>query len=114
SGMVADTRRATPVISAADCRRCPSQARCPTQARRSLTLHPQAHEEALRVARPREQPQACALVYAQRAGVESAHAQALRRGDLRRSRSVGLWKTHLQHVLTAVALTLVRLGAWLA
>jgi hypothetical protein len=33
---------------------------------------------------------------------------------LRRARYIGLAKTHLQHVLTATAINLVRLGAWLA
>ncbi len=33
--------------------------------------------------------------------------------DLRRSRSIGLAKTHLQHVFLAAALTIVRIGAWL-
>jgi transposase len=101
-------------FSAVDCRACPSRARCTTQSRRTLTLHPQAHEEALRAARAREQTPAFALAYAQRAGVESAHAQGLRVSGLRRSRYVGQAKTHLQHVLTAVALNLVRLSAWLA
>lgn len=101
-------------FATADCRACPSHARCTTQSRRSLTLHPQAHEEALRAARAREQTQAFARAYAQRAGVESAHAQGVRRCGLRRSRYVGEAKTHLQHVLTAVALNLVRLSAWLA
>ncbi len=32
----------------------------------------------------------------------------------RQSRYVGLAKTHLQHILTAVALNLIRLGAWLS
>ena len=103
----------TVAFAAADCRACPSRTRCTTQARRTLTLHPQAHEEALRAAREREQTQDFALAYAQRAGVESAHAQGLRRCGLRRSRYVGLAKTHLQHVLTAVALNLARLGEWL-
>ncbi len=100
-------------FSATHCRTCPSHTRCTTQARRTLTLHPQAHEEALRAARERERTPAFALAYAQRAGVESAHAQGLRLCGLRRSRYVGLAKTHLQHVLTAVALDLVRLSAWL-
>jgi transposase len=101
-------------FSAVDCRRCLSRARCTTQARRTLTLHPQAHEEALRAARQREQTPEFALTYAQRSGIESAHAQGLRRAGLRRSRYVGETTTHLQHVLTAVALNLVRLSAWLA
>ena len=33
---------------------------------------------------------------------------------LRRARYVGLAKTHLQHVLTAAAINLARLAAWLA
>ena len=33
---------------------------------------------------------------------------------LRRSHYVGLAKTHLQHVLTAAAMILSRLGCWLA
>ena len=101
-------------FAAADCRACPGRTRCTKPSRRPLTLHPQAHEEALRAARVREHTQAFALAYAQRAGIESAHAQGLRRCDLRRSRSVGQAKTHLQPGRTAVALNLVRLSAWLA
>jgi transposase len=97
----------------ADCRTCPSRARCTTLAQRTLTLHPQQHEEALRAARAREQTPEFTDAYAQRAGVESAHAQGLRVCGLRRARYVGLAKTQLQHVLTAVALTLLRLSAWL-
>ena len=33
---------------------------------------------------------------------------------LRRARYIGLAKVHLQHVLTAAALNLVRVAAWLA
>jgi transposase len=98
----------------ADCRPCPSRARCTQQPQRTLTLHPQKHEEALRAAREREQTVAFATAYAQRAGVESTHAQGLRVCGVRRSRYVGQPKTHLQHVITAVALNLVRIGAWLA
>jgi len=39
-------------------------------------------------------------------------AQALQLFDLRRCRYLGLAKTHLQHILTAVALNIVRLDAW--
>ncbi len=52
--------------------------------------------------------------YAPRAGVEGTHAQAVRRCGLRRSRYVNLAKTHLQHVVTAVAINLVRVAEWLA
>jgi DDE family transposase len=48
-----------------------------------------------------------------RAGIEGTHAQGLRVCDLRRSRYVGQPKTHLQHILSAVAINLLRIGAWL-
>ncbi len=40
-------------------------------------------------------------------------SHGVRAYEVRRSRYVGLAKTHLQHVLTAVAINLVRLMAWL-
>jgi transposase len=52
--------------------------------------------------------------YAARACIEGTHAQAIRRCGLRRCRYLGLAKAHLQHVLTAVAIDLVRLGEWWA
>ncbi len=38
----------------------------------------------------------------------------IRRSGLRRSRYIGLDKTHLQHILIATALNFIRLGAWLS
>ena len=52
--------------------------------------------------------------YGRRAGVEGSFTQANRRSDLRHARYIGLAKTHLQHVLTAVAINLIRVLAWLA
>ena len=51
--------------------------------------------------------------YAPRAGIESTHAQAMRRSGLRRGRYRGLAKTYLQHVLTAAAIDLLRIASWL-
>ena len=48
-----------------------------------------------------------------RAGVESTHAQALHRSGLRRTRYIGLAKTRLQHIFTAIALNMVRAVSWL-
>ncbi len=52
--------------------------------------------------------------YAARAGIEGTHAQGIRRCDLRQARYLGLVKTHLQQILTAVALNLIRIAEWLA
>jgi transposase len=47
-----------------------------------------------------------------RAGIEGTFSQAVRVFGLRGSRYRGLAKTHLQHLLSAVALNLVRVYAW--
>jgi transposase len=51
--------------------------------------------------------------YARRAGVEGTLSQAVSRFGLRRCRYIGLRKTGLQHIITAVALNLARIDAWL-
>ena len=48
-----------------------------------------------------------------RAGIEGTLSQAVRRSEMRRSRYIGLARTHLQHLLTAAALNLIRAVAWL-
>jgi len=98
----------------ADCASCPQRAQC-TRARREprvLTLLPQPLCEALRAARREQETTAFRAAYAARAGVESTHAQAVRRAGLRRCRYRGLAKTRLQHVLTAAALNVVRVAEW--
>ena len=79
---------------------------------RQLTVRPQLHHEALQAARQRQETAAFKAQYAARAGVEGTHAQGIRRCGLRQSRYIGLAKTHLQHLITAVALNVVRLNAW--
>lgn len=99
----------------ADCAACPVRAQC-THAPvnpRGLTLRPQAQYEALPAARARQQTDDFTARYAARAGIEGTLSQAVRVFDLRHARYVGHAKTHLQHVLTAVALNVVRLVDWL-
>ncbi len=69
---------------------------------------------ALATARARETQKAFAAQYRPRAGIEGTLSQGVRAMPLRRARYIGLAKVHLQHVLTAAALNLVRLAAWLA
>jgi transposase len=49
----------------------------------------------------------------ERAGIEGTLSQSAFALDMRRSRYRGLEKTHLQHVLTASAINLLRAFAWL-
>jgi transposase len=100
-------------FSATDCRPCPARERCTHAPPRTITLHPRDHELALRAGRAREQTEEFATAYAARAGIEGTHAQGLRVCGWRRSRYIGQPKTHLQHILSAVALNVLRIGAWL-
>ena len=65
-------------------------------------------------AREREAQPTFKQDYQQRAGIEGTISAGVRALHLRRSRYIGLAKTHLQHVLTAAAMNLIRLGAWFA
>jgi transposase len=80
---------------------------------RQLTVRPQAHHGAIQAARQRQETGDFKVQYALRAGVESSLSQGTRRFDLRRSRYIGLARTHLQQLLTATAMNLVRVIAWL-
>ena len=79
-----------------------------------MGLQAQEQYEALHAARQRQTTAAFQEQYASRAGIESTHAQGIRRCGLRQSRYIGLAKTHLQHLATAAALNVVRIGEWLA
>jgi transposase len=97
-----------------DCAACPSRAQC-TNSRagpRELTVRPREQYLALQAARAYQTTAEFNARYDARAGVEGTLSQALRRCALRRTRYIGLAKTHLQHTLTAAALNLLRLGAW--
>ncbi|HEX6866257.1 MAG TPA: IS1182 family transposase [Caulobacteraceae bacterium] len=102
-------------FDAGACRDCPVRARCTRSARgpRRLTLRPQAQHLALRAARAREATPAFKAQYAARAGVEGTLSQGVRAFGLRQARYLGLAKARLQHLLTAAAMNLVRLDAWL-
>jgi transposase len=99
-------------FSRQDCTPRPLRARC-TRAKREpriIRLQARDQHEALRAARERQTTPTFRERYAARAGIESTHAQAVRCCGLHYSRYLGLAKTHLQHVVTAVAVNLVRLG----
>ena len=86
----------------------------PHEQPREVFLKTQAEEAAMHTARTRQTTPLFQAQYRQRAGVESTHAQAIRRCDLRHARYRGLAKTRVQHIVTAAALNMVRASAWLA
>ena len=75
---------------------------------------PREQHGALQAARREQTTEEFRLRYAARAGIEGTHEQAIRRCGLRRCRYLGEAKAHLQHLLTAAAINVVRLSEWWA
>jgi transposase len=80
---------------------------------RTLSFRPQAEYETIQDARRRQETVEWRQQYTRRAGIEGTLSQAVGRFGLRRCRYIGLRKTGLQHIFTAVALNLARIDAWL-
>jgi transposase len=102
-------------FSGKDCHPCPARQRC-TRSKvhgRALHVRPKAEHEALQQRREQQQTEAFKEKYKKRAGVEGTISQGVRLCDVRRSRYIGLAKTHLQHIITAAALNLIRVVEWL-
>ena len=99
-----------------DCLACPVRQLCTRSATsgRSLTVRPAAQHHAIQAAREQQQSPDFKEAYAVRAGVEGTLSQGVQVCGLRRSRYIGQARTHLQHVIMAAALNLVRVIAWLA
>jgi transposase len=96
------------------CAGCPQRALC-TRAKtqpRILQIQPQPQQEALTQMRAYLESMEGRKLYAKRAGIEGTLSQGVRAFGLRRSRYIGLAKTHLQQVATAAAMNLERLAAW--
>jgi len=99
-----------------DCTPCSSRPQC-TRAKREpriIGLQTREYHDTLQTMRTRQTTEKFRKSYAARAGIESTHAQAIRRSGLRRARYRGLPKTHLQHVVTAAAINLLRIAAWVS
>jgi len=99
----------------ATCRVCPTRQACTwaKDAPRQLTVRPQAHHEAIQTARQRQETAEFKETYALRSGVEASLSPGTRRFELRKSRYIGLARTHLQQLLNATAMNVVRVIAWL-
>lgn len=101
------------VFARTTCAACPCRTECTRSQTTGRVLHirPRAAQEALLSRRKEQETSAFRQGYATRAGIEATLSQGVRRMGLRRSRYDGLHKTHLQHVLTSVAINLVRIDA---
>ncbi len=95
------------------CACCPVRSDCTRSQTTGRVLHlrPQAAHEALQARRQEQQTAEFRQQYASRTGSEATLSQRVRSMGLRQARSDGLPKVHVQHVLTAVAINLVRIDA---
>lgn len=100
-------------FSQSDCKVCPSQPLCTGTKRRTMTLHPKERMQALLAARKREDTEAFKDTYRHRAGIEGTHSQGVRSLGLRRSRYIGLPKTHLGHIALAAAINILQITSFL-
>jgi transposase len=80
---------------------CPSRDLCihsvKEYKRRTVTVRIKEHYEALTTARERELTADFLAEYARRAGIEGTISRSVRTCGVRRSKYVGLVRTHLQH-----------------
>lgn len=97
-----------------DCRSCLLLKQCSTSVglRRELTIHTETEFKALASARAFAKEPEYKKLYAMRAGCEATISQATRR-SARRSRYFGIAKTHLQNIIVATVINIVRLVNWL-
>ena len=102
-------------FSSRDCRQCAQRSLCTKcqRAPRHLMVRPQAEHEALEAIRQQQKTEQWKERYDKRAGIEGTLARGIQVLGLRRTRYIGLGKTHLQHVFTAMALNICRLVSWL-
>ncbi len=107
--------RISAVFSRTDCGACAARELCTRakEGRRSVYFHPRAEYEALNAARARMDDPEWKERYHVRAGVEGTLSQGVRAFGMRRSRYIGLAKTGLQQVCTAVAMNVSRVVNWL-
>lgn len=95
------------------CQSCQFKPRCTRAKCRNIQIPPIPQWEALHDARRYQKTEAFKERYKKRAGIEGTVGQACDTFGLRHSRYRGLKKTHLQNVMTAIAINLNRIYNWL-
>jgi transposase len=103
-------------FSPRDCGPCPKRLLCThsKQDGRKLTVRPQLEHEALQKLRQIVKTETFKAIYQKRSGIEGTISQGVRAFGLRKARYIGRAKVHLQHIVTAAALNLARVFAWLS
>jgi transposase len=97
----------------AACQDCPLRQRCTQRTAGGRSLKVSIYHDVILAQRRRQQTEPFAQVYAQRAGIEGTVSQAVRQHGARRTRYIGLAKTQVQTLLTAIAINVKRAALWL-
>lgn len=102
-------------FSGISCQPCSARHLCTRSQKkgRKLRIRPKEAYEQLQLARARERSSEFQTQYQKRAGIESTIHQAANVKGVRRSRYLGLARTHLHHLFMAAALNLERATDWL-
>lgn len=97
------------------CAVCPVRSKCTHRADepRDLVVRQHSEHEALQQARRDQTTEEWKARFNRRAGIEGTISQAVRGPDIRHARYRGLAKVSLQQLLTAAAINLIRVDAWL-
>ncbi len=99
-------------FSKAACQACPLRQGC-TRNRAGRRLKLSLYHEAILAARANQRTALFKQEYARRAGIEGTISATVRSQGARRTRYIGLAKTDLQAILTAIAVNLRRTALWL-
>lgn len=96
------------------CQICPCRKNCTRSQNgpRALKLRAQKQHQALQLVRTQQKTHEFKQLYKKRAGIEGTISQGTRTYGLRSSRYIGQAKTHLQNIISAVAIDLIRLAHW--
>lgn len=95
------------------CQACPVRTRCTKSAAGGRTLQLNAAYEVIQAGRQHQQTDEFWQEYTLRAGIEGAISAAVRQHGARRTRYIGSAKTHVQSLLTAIAVNVRRAALWL-
>src|SRR2546423_3393865 len=111
--MVMTKRLIKTKFSTKDSKPCPMKAHCTKRHAGPSQSVESEHHQALQAVRERQKDPAFWEKYRARSGIEGTISQGVRAFGMRRSRYRGMEKTHLQHLIIATAINLVRVLAWL-
>jgi transposase len=95
----------------ATCATCPLRQRCTHATTTGRILKVSIYHDAILAARERQRTPQFRATYARRSGIEGTVSESVHHGA-RRTRYIGLAKTHVQTLLTAIAINLKRAALW--